>query len=219
MKRRILIITLVLVLAMTMLVPGAALAKNDKCNPGGGMTDFSGSGLIYVTCMPDPVIKGKIWRYDGEIVEGFLAQCDWDLLAGTVFWSEHDSVVRVDDQGNANGIMKGTFSLARPDGSGVLEGTFTGHITGNLFTGEISDSGVWVSNGGTGVFEGVKASGKWSAQLSIGPIPGTDIYTLIGPVTWEGKYKLPAERPISNKFWKQDKPEKPFKPWKVVRPD
>ena len=219
MKRRILFITLALVLVMTMLLPGAALAKNDRANPNWGMTDFSGSGLIYVTYMPDPIIKGKIWRYEGEIVEGFLAQCDWDLLAGTAFWSEHDSIVRVDDQGNANGVMKGTFSLARPDGSGVLEGTFTGLIRGNLYTGDISDTGVWVSNGGTGVFEGVKAVGKWSAELSIGPIPGTDIYTLIGPVTWEGMYKLPAEPPSPGKFWKFDKPDKPVKPWKVIRPD
>ena len=62
MKRRILFITLALVLVMTMLLPGAALAKNDKWDPNWGMTDFSGSGLIYVTYMPDPIIKGKIWR-------------------------------------------------------------------------------------------------------------------------------------------------------------
>jgi hypothetical protein len=219
MKKRILFISLALVLVLTMLVPGAALGNNAKCKPWGGYTDFTGSGLIYVTYMPDPVIKGKVWRYDGEIVEGFLTQCDWDLLAGTAFWSEHDSVVRVDDQGNAKGVMRGTFSLTRPDGSGVMKGTFIGRIRGNLYTGDISDTGTWRSTGGTGVFEGVNASGKWSAQLSIGPIPGTDIYTLIGPVTWQGKYKLPVERPKVDKFWKQDKPDKPFKPWKVTKPD
>lgn len=220
MKRRMLFIGLALALILTMMVPGAALAKNDnKAKPAPAVTDFSGSGLIYVTYMPDPVIRGKIWRYDGEIVEGFLAQCDWDLLAGIAFWSEHDSTVMVDDQGNARGMMKGTFSLTRPDGSGTLEGTFIGRISGNLFTGEIADSGTWFSNGGTGVFEGAKAFGKWSAQLSIGAIPGTDIYTLIGPVTWEGKYSLPVERPVVNKFWKWDKPSKPFKPWKVIRPN
>lgn len=218
MKRRMLFISLALALVLTMLVPGAALAKDDKSWPVPAVTDFSGSGLIYVTYMPDPVIRGKIWRYDGEIVEGFLAQCDWDLLAGTAFWSEHDSTVRVDDQGNASGMMRGTFSLTRPDGSGILEGTFFGKISGNLFTGEISDSGTWRSTKGTGVFEGARAFGKWSAQLSIGPIPGTDIYTLIGPVTWEGKYLLPVERPALNKFWKPDKPSKPFKPWRVIRP-
>jgi len=218
MKRRMLFFSLALVLVLTALMPGAALAKNDKSKPGPAITDFSGSGLIYVTYMPDPVIKGKIWRYDGEIAEGFLAQCDWDLLAGTAFWSEHDSVVKVDEQGNASGVMKGTFSLTRPDGSGTLEGTFIGRISGNLFTGEISDSGTWIGTGGTGVFEDAKAFGKWSAQLSFGPIPGTDIYTLVGPVTWEGKYSLPVERPVVKKFWKPDKPSKPLKPWKVIRP-
>ncbi len=218
MKKRILFLSLALVLVMTALVPGAALAKNDKYRQGSAFQDFSGAGLIYVTYMPDPVIKNKVWRYDGEIVEGFLAQCDWDLLAGTAFWSEHDSTVRVDEEGNARGVMKGSFSLIRPDGSGSLDGTFTGIITGNLFTGDISDSGTWTGTGGTGVFEGVKASGKWSAQLSIGPIPGTDIYTLIGPVGWEGKYKLPADPPSGKKCWKFNKPDKPFKAWKVTRP-
>lgn len=218
MKRKMLFISLALALILAMLVPGAALAKNDKFRQVPAVTDFSGSGLIYVTYMPDPVIRGKIWRYDGEIVEGFLAQCDWDLLAGTAFWSEHESTVRVDDQGNASGMMKGNFSLTRPDGSGILEGTFLGKISGNLFTGEISDSGTWLSTKGTGVFEGARAFGKWSAQLSIGAIPGTDIYTLVGPVTWEGKYSLPIERPVVNKFWKPDKPSKPFKPWRVIRP-
>ncbi len=218
MKKRILFLTLALILVLTVLVPGTTLAKNDRNWPGKSVTDFSGSGLIYVTYMPDPVIKNKIWRYKGEIVEGFLAECDWDLLAGTAFWSEHDSIVRVDEEGNAHGVMKGSFSLIRPDGSGSLDGTFTGRIRGNLYTGEISDSGTWAATGGTGVFEGAKAFGKWSAQLSIGPIPGTDIYTLIGPVTWEGKYMLHVERPVVNKFWKSDKPHKPLKPWKVFRP-
>jgi hypothetical protein len=218
MKRRMLFISLALVLILTMLMPGAALAKDDRCKPGPAVTDFSGSGLIYVTYMPDPIIKGKTWRYNGEIAEGFLNQCDWDLLAGTAFWSEHDSIVRVDEQGNASGIMKGTFSLTRPDGSGTLEGTFTGIIRGNLFTYTITDDGIWVGTGGTGVFENVKAWGKWSADLSLGLIPGTDIYTLLGPVTWEGKYILPVEPPVVNKSWKWDKPWKPLKPWKVIRP-
>jgi hypothetical protein len=218
MKRTIFFIFLTLVLVLTTLMPGAALAKNDKFKQGSAYQDFSGTGLIYVTYMPDPVIKNKIWRYEGEIAEGFLAQCDWDLLAGTAFWSEHDSVVNVDDEGNAHGVMKGSFSLVRPDGSGVLEGTFNGIITGNLYTGDISDSGSWTGTGGNGVFEGVKASGKWSAQLSIGPIPGTDIYTLVGPVNWEGKYQLPASpADKGNKFWKFNKPDKPLKPWRVTR--
>jgi len=219
MKRRMLFISLALVLLLTVLVPGAALAGHGGHGAGSGMTDFSGSGLIYVTYMPDPVIKNKIWRYEGEIVEGFLDQCDWDLLAETAFWSEHDSIVKVDEQGNARGVMKGSFYLARPDGSGILEGTFMGIITGNLFTGEISDSGVWVSTGGSGVFEDVKAFGKWSAQLSIGLIPGTDIYTLIGPVLWEGKYRLPDDPPANHGFCGPDKPGHQLKPWKVIRPD
>jgi hypothetical protein len=229
MKRKLILISLVLALTLTLMTPATALAKSDKWNNRPVTTNFSGSGLIYVTYMPDPIIKGKIWRYQGEITEGFLDQCDWDLLAGTIFWSEHDSVVTVDEQYNAKGMMRGTFSLTRPDGSGTLNGSFTGKIQGNLYTGDIMDKGTWRSTGGIGVFENAKASGSWSAELHYDAIPGTDIYTLVGPVTWGGKYVsyTPPEiikpgKPI--KPWKPGwlvKPGKPFKPWqpfKLARP-
>jgi len=187
MKRKILFLSLVLVLVLTALMPAAALAKTDgrhKPSPSPVLKDFSGAGLIYVTYMPAPEIKGKMWRYSGEIAEGFLQQSDWDLLAGTAFWSDHDSFVLVQNDGSAKGLMKGEFKLIRPDGSGVLEGVFEGKITGNLFTGFISDAGMWFSTGGSGVFENVRAWGKWSADLSYDPGLGT----LIGPLEWEGKY-------------------------------
>jgi hypothetical protein len=211
MIKRALFICLALVLMLTVLLPGAALAKDDQRKPGPAVTDFSGSGLIYVTNMPEPSVKGDIWRYQGEIVEGFLLDSDWDLLAYTAFWSEHDSIVNVGDDGSARGIMKGTFKLARPDGSGVLEGTFEGRISGNLFTGNIADTGTWKSTGASGVFKDVKAWGSWSTSLSIGPIPGTDIYTLIGPVTWEGKYSAAVKPPAIGK------PGKPFNPWEAFK--
>jgi hypothetical protein len=226
MKKRLLIIGLVLALLVTMLIPTAALADHGKSTRGPAVTDFSGSGLIYVTYMPDPIVMGNIWCYQGEIAEGFLDQCDWDLLAGTVFWSEHDSTVRVDDQGNARGNMRGSFTLARPDGTGVMEGTFTGKINGNLLTGDIYDVGTWRSAGGTGVFEGVNAWGDWSAELHYSLIPGTDIATLIGPVAWNGKYISPVKTPVIKpgkpiKPWKPGniiKPGKPIKPWKPISP-
>jgi hypothetical protein len=227
MKKRLLIIGLVLALLVMMLAPATALASFGQINRGPANTDFSGSGLIFVTYMPDPVIKGNLWRYQGEIAEGFLDQCDWDSLAGTAFWSEHDSTVWVDDQGNAKGTMRGSFTLTRPDGTGVMEGTFTGRISGNLVTGDISDIGTWRSTGGNGVFEGVKSWGNWSADLHYGLIPGTDIATLVGPVSWSGKYMNPVNwqdivkpgKPI--KPWKPAeiiKPGKPIKPWKPVSP-
>ena len=229
MKKRILFISLVLVLMLTTLSPVAALANNAGRGYGATNASFTGSGLIYVTYMPDPIIKGPIWRYQGEIAEGFLSQCDWDLLAGTVFWSDHDSVVRVDEQYNASGVMNGTFTLTRPDGTGVLEGAFNGRIRGNLSTGDISDTGTWRSTGGTGVFENVKASGAWSAELHYDAIPGTEIYTLVGPVTWEGKYI--SYTPPEIKPGKPDKPwqtpgpgkptiepGKPIKPWQPIKP-
>ena len=227
MKKRILFLSLALVLILITLAPATAFADSVKGERGSNTASFTGSGIIYVTYMPDPVIKGKTWRYQGEIVEGFLDQCDWDLLAGTIFYSEHDSIVRVDDEGNARGLMKGTFSLTRPDGTGVLEGTFIGRINGNIFTGDIMDKGTWRSTKGTGVFKNVKALGKWSAELHLGTIPGTDIITLIGPVTWEGKYtgRTPKIKDIEKpgkpiKPWKEMpiKSGKPIKPWKSIKP-
>jgi hypothetical protein len=225
MKKRIVFISLILALLLLMVMPASAYAGNDKFKSrwNAGITDFSGGGMLYVTYMPDPVIKRNIWCYQGEIVEGLLQQSDWDLIAGTAFWSDHSSVVRVDDEGNANGFMRGTFTLTRPDGSGVLSGTFSGRITGNLVTGVISDTGTWRSTGGTGVFKGISAWGQWSADLSPGLIPGTDIVTLIGPFNWEGKYRAPVERPVikpwkSDKTWQPNRPNSAFKPWTPIKP-
>ncbi len=193
MKKRILFFSLALVLLFTLAFPAAALAKADKCKPVN--TSFSGSGLIYIKYMPEPAIHGKVWRYYGEIVEGFILESDWEALAGTAFWSDHDSVVRVGDDGGVRGVMWGSFTMTRPDGTGVLRGVFEGKISGNLFTGDIYDSGAWVSFGGTGVFEGVKARGSWSAELHAGLVPGTEYPSLVGPVFWEGKYTAPATKP------------------------
>ncbi len=187
MKKRLFLVSLVLVVVLTALMPAAALAKSDgryKPAPSPVLKDFTGSGLIYVTYMPQPEIRGKVWRYTGEIAEGFLERSGWDLLDGAGFWSSHDSFVVVQEDGSANGLMKGEFALVRPDGTGVLEGVFEGRITGNLFTGFIADAGTWFSTGGSGVFAGVRAWGKWSADLSYDPGLGT----LIGPLEWEGKY-------------------------------
>lgn len=181
-----LFISLLLVIVLTALLPASALAKNDgRHTPAPVISEFSGSGLIYVTYMPPPAVFGKIWRYSGEIAQGFLQQCDWDLLAGAAFWSSHDSLVLVQKDGSCRGIMKGEFTLTNPDGSGVMEGWFEGKISGNLFTGFISDDGMWFSTGGSGVFANVKAWGQWSADLSYDPGMGT----LVGPLGWEGRYQ------------------------------
>ena len=67
-KKRILIISLTLVLILTLLMPSAALAKHDRCKPRSAATAFSGSGLIYVAGYEDLIIEGDIWRYYGEVV-------------------------------------------------------------------------------------------------------------------------------------------------------
>lgn len=227
MKKRVLIISLCLALLLMALAPATALAKDYRSYRSAGSTSFAGSGLIYVTYMPDPIIAGNIWYYQGEIVQGYLDICDWDLLAGTAFWSSHHSVVRVGDDGSACGMMYGTFTLTRPDGSGILVGTFTGRISGNLLNGNISDTGTWRSTMGTGVLKGVKAWGTWSGELHYDAIPGTDTYTLIGPLEWDGQYtggsKTVPGKPVINpgkiiKPGKIVKPWRPISPWKLMFP-
>jgi hypothetical protein len=217
MKKGIILVSLALVLVLTLAVPAAAFAKNNSAGSN-APTDFTGNGLIYITNMPDPIVMGNIWRYQGEIVEGYLLESDWEALAGTAFWSDHDSIVRVNDDGGVRGVMMGSFTMTRFDGTGVLEGSFMGRISGNLYTGDIYDIGTWRSTGGTGVFQGVCAWGSWSAELHAGPIPGTDIVTLVGPVVWEGKYTCPFKPVV--KPWKWDKFVKPgnvIKPWQPIK--
>jgi hypothetical protein len=180
MKRRMLFLSLVLAVVMVMILPAAAFARGNDAKAKSGVTEFAGGGVLYVTPMPAPVIKGNIWRFNDEIAEGALLQSSWDLLAGAGFWSSHDSVVYVADDGACWGMMWGTFKLLRPDG--VLEGFFEGKIRGNLYAGLISDSGSWHATGGSGVFAKVRAFGKWSADLAHNGV------TLAGPLTWSGKY-------------------------------
>ncbi len=210
-KRRVLLIGLSLALLMILLVPSAALAKDNKCWKTPVYTGFTGGGQIYVTAMPDPVVDGKLWSYNGEIAEGILAQSDWDLLANTVFWSSHDSIVRVEDDGTTCGWMWGTFTMSI-DPNNVMTGTFNGKITGNLYLGNISDAGSWVMTSGTGAFTDVKAFGNWSAQLNY----DTSIGTLTGPLSWQGKYSAGTNsytRPNWNAYkWS------PFKIWKPYTP-
>lgn len=221
MKKRVLIISLCLALLLTALAPATALAKDYRCYRPAGPTSFTGSGLIYVTDMPAPIQYGPYLMYQGEIVEGYLDQCDWDLLAGTAFWSSHDSVVRVDGSGNVRGMMAGTFKIMRPDGT--LEGIFYGRITGtNFFDPAVAivDQGTWVATRCTGAFMGVKAWGTWSAALNLGDVGGQ--ITLVGPLSWGGQYsgKLP-HKPCKPgiKPWKPIQPCKPvIKPWRPISP-
>ena len=61
MKKRILFISLVLVLLLTALIPGTALAKVEKHKPQvPAVANFTGSGMIYVTSMPVPIINGPV---------------------------------------------------------------------------------------------------------------------------------------------------------------
>ena len=144
--------------------------------------------------MPPVEIKPGVLRFKGEIVQGFLASPDWDLLMeGASFYSEHNSTVRVAGDGTTKGVMTGTFSITRPDGS-QLAGTFLGKITGNLFSGNITDEGYWMATKNTGVFKDIKAWGTWRAVLALGTVlvPGVgEITTLNGPLTWNGKYSIP----------------------------
>jgi hypothetical protein len=218
MKKRLLLISLMLVLALTLAMPAAAYARDNTLKPG-APTAFTGNGEIYITYMPEPIENGNIWSYQDEIVEGYLLNSDWEAMAGTAFWSSHDSVVKVSDDGSVWGYMWGKFRMTRFDGEGELTGTFLGKISGNLFYGDIYDSGTWTSDGGSGVFKNVRALGDWSAKLHPGNIPGTPYQSLVGPLVWEGKYTCPTSPVI--KPWKWDntfKPGKPVKPWQPVKP-
>jgi hypothetical protein len=217
MKKGVLLASLALVLVLTLTLPVAALAW-DMPKPGPAVTDFTGSGTLFVTYFPDPVMNGKIWRYNNEVVEGYIESSTWDALQYAYFSSTHDSVVRVADNYDIQGTMWGTFTMTNPDGVSVLRGIFQGRITGNIYSGEIHDIGTWTGISGTGVFAGVKAWGQWSADLLPGLIPGTDIPSLVGQMNWEGKYS--GGKPVI-KPWKtmpSFKPGKPIRPWKPAKP-
>jgi hypothetical protein len=211
-KKRLLFIGLSLALLLVLLVPSAALAKNNKAWQSPVYTDFKGGGDIYVSAMPAPLVQGNIWSFNDEIVEGWL-DSDWELLANSAFWCSHDSCIKVDGDGTTFGWMWGNFkitSLVYPDS--VMQGTFFGKITGNMTYLNISDTGTWTQTWGTGVFAGANAYGSWSAQLAY-----SDYYkTLVGSLDWQGKYtssSLKYDLPRPGKVSYQWSPVKPWKPF------
>ena len=214
-KRRILIIGLSLALLIVMLVPSAAMAKTYNWQTP-VYTDFGGGGGIYVYYMPVALTQGNISSFTGEIVLGTFGDSSWDPLDGAAFWSSHDSIVRIDDDGTTFGWMWGDFTLTSPDGS-VMQGTFTGKVTGNLAPPlpYVSDTGSWRMTSGTGVFADVSAFGSWSADLVWTQITDTD-FTLAGPINWQGKYSGDSTkftRPYRNSYnWSPVKYWRPYTP-------
>jgi len=95
--------------------------------------------------MPDAIIDDDECNYQGEVVEGLLSSADWDLLVGVTFYSVHDFELVVDEQGDVEGEMKGTFIITRQNGS-TLEGKFSGKITGSNYFDETAELPNFVEN-------------------------------------------------------------------------
>lgn len=195
MKKRVFSISLLLVVCLVMLVPSAVMAKNDRNQYHGNSewTEFTGGGNIYVSDVENMVIRNNTAKFSGEIVQSLFQPIlsDWDLLNGAIFWSDHDSTVRLYDDGTARGVMNGTFTMTSADGESCLSGVFSGTVTGSYtYMGDqlvftyVQDEGRWNSTRGNGAFENIRASGEWAATLTLNLTYGT----LVGALDWAGSY-------------------------------
>lgn len=203
MKKRVFIIGLLLAVCLTLLVPTAAFAgtgdnRSNHSFNNARPVSFSGGGAIVVSGYESADVQGNSVRFTGEIVESFYQAIasDWEELDGTVFWSDHDSIVWLLPNGTVRGMMWGTFTMTDPGDGSALAGNFSGYINGTyafygdmLYFPTIEDQGWWYSTGGTGDFDGVRASGSWGAALAF----NWDYQTLVGALDWSGSYQqMPA---------------------------
>lgn len=186
MKRRITWpLTLLLVLALALVFPAAAdTAEAKDAKP----QAFTASGFVYIS---GPYQSEQKWPHEyakGEPVDtipGTFLSSSWDAVNGGSLTTLHDGAIVLNLRGTFRGTLKGTFAIAATGGS-VLSGTMKGTVTGtwnpldptNPAGTYIQDNGTWKSDGGTGVFAGIKSGGTWAARLDWNDGWGTYVGTI-----------------------------------------
>lgn len=177
----------------------AALAISPTPVQADRSTKFTATGLAFLTIPPPDIVlkdKGKHLKVLLEHVDAvIMSSPDWPDLGGGYMATVHDSQVTVFPDGSFRGELKGTFTLTTLSGD-ALQGRMTAHFTGmwpetSSLPASVLDSGSWAFTGGTGSLAGTKGEGKWTANLTLGPLPAPfpPVVTLNGPLTFEGKYR------------------------------
>ena len=174
---------LILALTAALLLPAVVLAEKP--------TSFSASGQVYVAGAPVPApagLSGRLRFLEEPVLGSITDGGGWSALTGASFSTVHDSNVSLDpNTGAVQGTMHGTFTLEKT--GSIFTGTFEGTISGNLATGPVVDTGRWSGARGTGIFQGAKGRGTWTATLY--PVYDTNgnLVTLAGPLTFAGTYQ------------------------------
>ena len=204
MKKRLLLISLALVLVLTMLAPTPVLAKGGKWDSKWEKTKpipFVSTAEVMVVDPGKSIQRGLKITTRGERIEGvFTAVEGWPELAGASLKVWHNSVITLSPDSETEGTFSGKARalIVVSLGNGRLFGRYTAnlegeyHLTeeGELAIDEVLDTGTFrvigriLKDGRTFV----QANGDWNAYLQLTPIPIDPGYTLAGVAQINGEY-------------------------------
>lgn len=193
MKKRLLFISLALVLLLVTIAPASVFAReNDKDEE-----NFTAQADVYISNAGTENIIGQRGLFvfthtTGEQLSGVVTNSlDWIDLTGAVFTMD----VRTNNAklnvltGELTGVSSGTITLIAADGLSIMRGTFSACMSGQLDeTGNplfVNDEADFKLNGVSGVFKGVKAEGTATVQLIPVSTPYGD--TFAGMMTLKGQ--------------------------------
>jgi hypothetical protein len=202
MNKRLLSISVALILALITLMPSPALAKPERVvKP----AQFAAVAEVMVTNPGTSIPQGSKIITRGEIIEGvFNSVQGWPALNGASLHVRHNSVITLAPLG-ANGIGKyqgnaSALVVVSPVGGGRLTGIYTATIQGEYtFTQDGQLVIQWVLDTGTFKAAGrilgedgrtfVTAQGEWAATLLLTQVPTPPGYTLAGQAHLDGQYR------------------------------
>ena len=201
MKKKLLVFMLLLVTVIVLAVPTPALAWGGRTTT---QTAFVAVAKAYVsnpgTITDFHQVSRSVWvqSTDGEEVQGqIITSPRWPAVNGAGFQIAHHSTTYLNFATmKITGTAEGTITVAKPDGTVYLTGSYKAFIRGsfsvdangvpNIYD-RIYDAATWTLSGTAGGAS-VSASGIAFANLSWTEVlPGN--YTLAGPMILTGTYK------------------------------
>jgi hypothetical protein len=188
MNKKILSVMVVLALALTVFMPGQALASSGTQSAPHRfhfptISVFNGDAFVYISSAGVSTITGQRGPlvFETTVGEQALGQMGviqgWDALSGAYFTMDlesNDAVLNM-KTGTLSGKASGTIYVQQTDGS-FMQGTFTAKINGNFYLDEngepvfyeVNDSTTFNLVGVSGVFAGTTASGR--GQILLTPV-------------------------------------------------
>ena len=160
-SRRLTALLSLVLLVVPLLTPASVRAAQPTS------VSFQGSGNAWIAGdQYDQKWKGPNNIAKGEPVDIVLNEVTgWNELIGAQAITVHHGVIHIQPDSSFQGRLSGEFVLTALDGC-TLRGNMSGAVTVSADGNTISDSGTWLSTGGTGDhLQDAKVQGTWKVVL------------------------------------------------------